>query len=150
MAEILGKTVRTMSNRIWSWKRLYEPAIAIAIAVPLAVPAWAQAPVLQPVGGITASADQGLPDNPAPVPQEQQTTGNGAQQQDQKPPLGTAAAPVERPLGTPASSPAGAVIAPAKQKRARYLVLKVGLIVAGAVAIGTVVALSEGSPSHSH
>jgi len=62
-------------------------------------------------------------------------------------PVGTAAAPYEKTTGIAASRPAGAVIAPAKQRRARSILIRVGVIVGAAVAIGTVAALSKGSPS---
>lgn len=68
-------------------------------------------------------------------------------QSDAQNPVGTAAAPYEKTTGVAASRPAGAVIAPAKQKRKRSFLIRVGLILAGAAAIGTVVALSNGSPS---
>jgi hypothetical protein len=42
------------------------------------------------------------------------------------------------------------VIAPAKQRRARSFVIRVGIIVGACVAVGTVVALSHGSPSQPH
>jgi hypothetical protein len=61
--------------------------------------------------------------------------------------MGTAAAPSEPASGIAASRPAGAAIAPAKQKRSRSFVIKVGLLVGAAVAVGTVVALSSASPS---
>jgi hypothetical protein len=53
-------------------------------------------------------------------------------------------------VGVAASRPAGAAIAPAKQKRARTLLIKVGIVVGVAVAVGTVVALSNASPSRPH
>ena len=62
-------------------------------------------------------------------------------------PVGTAAAPYESTVGVASSRPAGAVIAPAKQRRAHSLLIKLGLIVGGAAAIGTVLALSKASPS---
>jgi len=65
-------------------------------------------------------------------------------------PVGTAAAPYEKVTGVPASRPAGAAIAPAKQKRTRSILIKVGLIVAAGVAIGAVVALSTASSSKPH
>ncbi len=65
-------------------------------------------------------------------------------------PVGTAAAPYERVTGVPASRPAGAAIAPAKQKRSRSILIRVGLIAAAGVAIGTVVALSTASSSKPH
>src|SRR5579864_291531 len=71
------------------------------------------------------------------------------QQQNQTPsPVGTAAAP-EPPAvaGVAASKPAGAVIAPAKQRRSRMFFIKLSAIVGGAAAIGTVAALSSRSPS---
>lgn len=68
-------------------------------------------------------------------------------QQNTTEPVGTAAAPYEKPLGVAVSRPAGAAIAPAKQKRSRSLLIRVGLVVGAAVAIGAVVALSKASPS---
>jgi hypothetical protein len=72
--------------------------------------------------------------------QEQQNGGTPA-------PVGTAVAPYEKGIGIAASRPAGAVIAPAKQRRTRSFVIKAGLIIGAAVAVGTVVGLSSGSPS---
>lgn len=62
-------------------------------------------------------------------------------------PLGTAAAPSQPDTGVAASKPSGAAIAPGRQKRARSFVIKVGLLVGAAVAVGTVVALSSASSS---
>lgn len=62
-------------------------------------------------------------------------------------PLGTAVAPYEKILGVTASRPAGAVIAPAKQRRRRAILISVGVVVGAGVAIGTVAALSRGSSS---
>jgi len=83
---------------------------------------------------------------------DQQSTGAQAQQQQQQqnqtPPVGTAAAP-EAPAvtGVAASKPAGVAIAPAKQRRTRAFFIKVSAIVGGAAAIGTVAALASRSPS---
>jgi hypothetical protein len=63
-------------------------------------------------------------------------------------PVGTAAGPYTRPSGVAGSRPAGAAIAPAKQKRVKAVVIRVGLIVGGAAAVGAVVGLSKASPSH--
>jgi hypothetical protein len=62
-------------------------------------------------------------------------------------PVGTATAPEEKPVGVAASKPAGVVIAPAKQKRARIILIRTAIAFAAAVATGTVVALFKGSPS---
>jgi len=71
---------------------------------------------------------------------------SSGEQQTQEP-VGTAAAESVEPTGVAASKPAGAAIAPAKQKRTRSLLIKVGALVGASVAIGTVVALSSASPS---
>ncbi len=75
-----------------------------------------------------------------------QSTSDQQQNVNSKP-VGTAAAPYEKPIGVPASRPAGAAIAPAKQKRRRSILIKVAVIVGAAVAIGTVVGLSKASAS---
>jgi uncharacterized membrane protein YczE len=49
--------------------------------------------------------------------------------------------------GITAAQPAGVAVAPAKQRRVRTIVLKVGAIIGAGVALGTVVALSEGTSS---
>jgi hypothetical protein len=79
-----------------------------------------------------ASAQQSTPKQQQPGTQE---------------PVGTAAAQPVNTLGVAASKPAGAAIAPAKQRRARSILIKVGAALGAGVAIGTVVALSNSSPS---
>jgi hypothetical protein len=93
------------------------------------------------------------PQNPpeAPTPQladpaTRSSNLQSDQQQDNKP-VGTAAAPEAKPTGVAASRPAGAVIAPAKQRRAHAILIRVGIIVGAGVAIGTVAGLSRGSSS---
>lgn len=91
-----------------------------------------------------SSAPQGADSNRPPAPSQSAAE---PQQNDTSNPVGTAAAPYEKPLGVAGSRPAGAVIAPAKQRRTRSILIKVSVIVAGAVAIGAVAALSKSSPS---
>jgi len=79
--------------------------------------------------------------SPEPIPQQPQAT-----TPSQKP-VGTAAAESPNVSGIAASQPAGVAIAPAKQRRARILVLKIGALVAAGVAVGTVAALTRGTPS---
>ena len=97
-----------------------------------------------------------LPENPAPAsgqapaqgqaPAPQQ--GSAAQSPDNgHKPVGTAAAPYEPTVGIAASRPAGAAIAPAKQKRVRTILISLGVIAGAAIAVGSVAALSHGSPS---
>lgn len=62
-------------------------------------------------------------------------------------PRGTAAAEAVQTSGVAASRPAGAAVAPAKQRRMRSILIKVGFLAGAGVAIGTTLALSQGSPS---
>lgn len=95
---------------------------------------------------------------PSSLPQEPAAQGPAAQQsatpeqkKDSSPaPVGTAVAPYEKGVGVAASRPAGAVIAPAKQKRTRSFLIKSGLLIGAGVAVGSVVALSNASPSRPH
>jgi len=103
-----------------------------------------------------------LPDSPGTVASAQKTPASGptAEQAangqrstqlaenapDQKP-VGTAAAQKPATTGVAASDAAGAAIAPAKQKRSRMLLMKVGAIIGAGVAVGTVAALSSASPN---
>jgi hypothetical protein len=62
-------------------------------------------------------------------------------------PTGTAAAQAGKVSGSAASRPAGAAIAPAKQRQVRSMLIKMGVIAGAGVALGTVAALSQASPS---
>ncbi len=145
----------------WFYRQV-AMALAILLAAPLGVAAVTptqQAPTQQTVPAAPpANSDPevaSLPDSPNPVagPRRASTAaGNSAQastqQQTTNPQtMGTAAAPAEPANGVAASKPAGAAIAPAKQKRTRSFAIKLSLLIGGAVAIGTVVALSSASPS---
>jgi hypothetical protein len=92
------------------------------------------------------------PDAPSEVQrsqQAQQPTTSEAQPVPQRPanPLGTATAQQGATRGGVASRPAGEAIAPAKQRQVRSLLIKVGLLAAGAAAVGTVVGLTRGTSS---
>jgi len=142
----------------WFYRQI-AIALALLLAAPLGVAAVTpqqQAPPQQSVPAAPpanpASEVASLPDSPNPVPEQdapqQQPTQASTQQQSTNPQtMGTAAAPAEPANGVAASKPAGAAIAPAKQKRTRSFAIKLSLLIGGAVAIGTVVALSSASPS---
>ena len=105
----------------------------------------------QPASSPAAS----YPDAPVPVlsasaSQDQQIAQSSTQQTTTPQPVGTAAAPYLKPEGVSASRPAGAAIAPAKQRRIRTFAIRIALLVGAGVAIGTVAALSLGSPSRAH
>jgi anti-anti-sigma factor len=92
------------------------------------------------------SQPETLPNSPGTANSQDQQPSPKLQSEPQEP-LGTAAATFIKTTGIAASRPAGAAIAPAKQRRARSILIKVGVIAGAGIAIGTVVALSCGSPS---
>jgi len=117
----------------------------------------------------SAASDQQQPAEPTAQPANTATQENTAQGQTQPPanelpnspgsvrtqaqqprtesPQGTAVAEIGNASGTAASKPAGVAIAPAKQHQSRSLLIKVGAVLGVGVAIGTVMALSNASPS---
>jgi hypothetical protein len=145
-------------------------SLVMSLALPF--PAWAQQqdPAAQPPPqtsgtqttpdanpaqpGPATGAGQAAPAKPI-LPVNDGTQPNANPQSETpdttpKAPLGTAAAPYEKGIGVAASRPAGAVIAPAKQRRTRTILIRVAVLVAAAVAVGTVVGLSSASPSSPH
>ena len=78
----------------------------------------------QPTTGASQAPSGGPSSSAARAPQQ-----NGGQA-----PVGTAAAPYEKGVGVAASRPAGAVIAPAKQRRTRSFWIKTGVLIGAAVA----------------
>jgi hypothetical protein len=127
-------------------------------AVPSSSESAATAAPSQPA---VPAAPQRLPDSPGAVRSqvEQAPVVLAAQETDQpqapsgtiprqpQQPTGTAAAESPVTNGTPASEPAGAAIAPAPQHQVRSWIIKMGAVIGAGVAIGTVAALSSGSPS---
>ena len=91
-------------------------------------------------------------DNNAQAPAESSTDASQATPPPQpkaepqmQQPLGAATAEGVATVGGAASRPAGEAIAPDKQRQRRSLLLKMGLIAAAGVAIGTVAGLSKGT-----
>lgn len=130
-------------------KSWIERQIACGLALLVVVPVgWAATDPLPPapVPHVQTAADgdaqSGTPENQQQAPASQQN------QQNPNEPVGTAAAPVVTPEGAPASRPAGAAIAPIKQRRTRVFAIRMALLVGAAVAIGTVAGTSLASPSH--
>ncbi len=79
-------------------------------------------------------------------PQVAQPPAQTAQPSPQRP-VGTAAAEPTHANGIAASQPAGVAVAPAKQHRARTIVIRVGALVGAGVAVGTVAALTLATSS---
>jgi len=94
---------------------------------------------------MSASQDQNAPQQSNSAAQQQ--ANSDAQNQTPQRPLGTAAAEAPKVRGITAAEPAGVAIAPAKQRRVRTIVLKVGAILAGGAALGAVIALGAGTSS---
>jgi hypothetical protein len=80
------------------------------------------------------------------LPRAQQPAASQQPAENQKP-LGTAAAPFEKTEGVAASRPAGAAIAPGKQRRVHTLLIRMSIVIGAGAALGTVAALSHASPS---
>jgi hypothetical protein len=146
---------------------LLQREIAISLIVLLAAPFGGSATVFaqqtapsQQVEGTSSSQQQqpaqgsdiGNPKpvistSPAPISEPESGVPKTPQESGPPAPLGTAVAPYGKGIGIAASRPAGAVIAPAKQRRTRSFVIKLSVLIGACVAVGTVVALSNGSPS---
>jgi hypothetical protein len=131
-------------------------SLVILLAIPLgAMPAIAQQQAAPSQPAQSAPATEGRQQGSEPQNTDQGTlpASPAADTQPQSgpaKPVGTAVAPAEKTMGVTASRPAGAVIAPAKQRRVRAILIKVGVIVGAGVAIGTVAALSRSSSSSPH
>jgi cytoskeletal protein RodZ len=104
-------------------------------------------PPLQPVQPVTTYPDaQGNQQQPnAPQPKTQAGQAQGEQPTGE--PQGAATAERVPTAGGAAAKPAGVAIAPPKQHQTRSLLIKLGAVVAGAAAAGTIYALSRGTPS---
>ena len=96
----------------------------------------------------TPASQSQAPANPPTQPPQPQSE-QQALPPDAKPqqPAGTAAAEAPVVSGSPVAEPAGVAIAPAKQHRTRTIVIRVGAILGAGAALGTVLALTEGTSS---
>lgn len=126
------------------------PGVSLGQEAPVNPPQTAQ-PAPDSANQNPASAEQ-LPDSPGTVQTQASKPAAPAPATPQTPPgtqkpAGTAAAEIANPSGVTASKPAGVAIAPAKQRRVRSFLIKMGAVMGAAAAVGTVVALSQGSPS---
>lgn len=105
------------------------------------------APPMMPANTSSDTDLNSLPSAPTPQSPAREQQAPAQQQATPQEPVGTAAAPYEKPTGVPGSSPAGAVIAPAKQRRVRAIAIRVGIVIAAGAAVGAVVGLSRASHS---
>ncbi len=134
---------------------LLTTAFLIASETPL----LADPPQSSQSNSASQKQDDALPDAPqVQLAQNQPAQNQPAQtqpaqtqtDQTQQPasvPAGAAGAQAANAKGAPVAQPAGAAVAPVRQHGHRSLLIKVGLVAAGAIAVGAVVALSKSSPS---
>jgi hypothetical protein len=144
-------------------KRGTAIALAALIALPVGMPATVfaqQTAASPPAAGASSAPPQSSDSNPslearptggspadgAPAATQEPQTPESPKQEPTAP-VGTAVAPYEKGIGVAASRPAGAVIAPAKQRRTRSFLIKSALVLGAAVAVGSVIGLSNASPS---
>jgi hypothetical protein len=104
----------------------------------------------------SSQSDAPLPDAPEVAQStsagSNESSGSSQPSQDQQQngpaqPVGTAAAPAVKSTGVAGSRVSGAAIAPAKQRRVHTFLIRVAVVVAACVAVGTVVGLTHATPS---
>ena len=140
-------------RRIWAGVLLLMLAAQSIASVSAQQPAPGQQQVSSSAQSRPDPNPDAIPDSPVPAradhpANDQNQQSPPPQQSGEEPkPVGTAVAPYVKPSGIAASRPAGAAIAPAKQRRSHAFVIKVALIAGAAAAGGAVVALSAGSRS---
>ena len=97
------------------------------------------------------AASQTAPANFELAQVQMKNEGSGASQEvvqsAPQQPQGAAAARIQPATGTAASKPAGAAIAPAKQRRVRTFLIRLAPLAGAGVALATVFALSSARPS---
>jgi len=99
-----------------------------------------------PTGTQVAQSEVAQSQAPQPEAPQPQATTSQAAPSPQKP-VGTAAAEAPEASGIAASQPAGVAIAPAKQHRARTIIIRTGAIIGAGLAVGAVVAMTEATSS---
>jgi hypothetical protein len=124
--------------------RVCRSAKCISIVLVGACLIFSETPLLAgvPRPGQSCTSSQGQNDSLPDAPQSQ-----AAQTPQTAPPSGAAGAKAANPKGTPVAQPAGAAVAPVRQRGHRSLLIKIGLVAGAAIAVGAVVAMSEKSPA---
>jgi predicted lipid-binding transport protein (Tim44 family) len=114
--------------------------VACAFLMSSEMPLFANPP--QQSNTASQKQDDSLPDAP-----QSQSTQTPSSQQPATVPSGVAGAKAPNVKGAPVAQPAGAAIAPVRQRGHRSLLIKLGLLAGAGIAVGSVVALSEKSPA---
>ena len=116
--------------------------VACAFLMSSEMPLFASPPQQSNTATAGQKQDDSLPDAP-----QSQSTQTPSSQQPATVPSGVAGAKAPNVKGAPVAQPAGAAIAPVRQRGHRSLLIKLGLLAGAGVAVGSVVALSEKSPA---
>lgn len=116
--------------------------LAGAFLVSSEMPLLASPPQSSQSSTASPKENDSLPD--APQPQSAQTPPS---QQSAPAPSGAAGAKAADVKGAPVAQPAGAAVAPARQRGHRSLMIKLGLLAGAGIAVGSAVALSSRSPA---
>ena len=135
-----------------AYSKCFLAAMLVAGFVCSEMPLLASAQQSSQSSTATQTADDSLPDAPqSQTAQTQTTQAQTAQtpsaQQSAPAPSGAAGAKAANVKGAPVAQPAGAAVAPVRQRGHRSLLIKVAVIAGAGLAAGAVVALSERSPS---
>jgi hypothetical protein len=143
-------------NEASSWDANRAHAVAVAMAMPAELPESPGAVRAHEPGSTeplpAQSSGAAEPQSPSSQPSQSEPAEAPAQTVPPSPPapqqpVGTAAAETSKASGIAASQPAGVAIAPAKQRRVRLIVIRVGAILGAGAAVGTVVALTQATAS---
>ena len=127
--------------------RAYLKCFSIAV-VSGAFLIWSEMPLWRALNSLdnptlrARSRKMRLPDAP-----QAQSAQPPAGQQTTPVPSGAAGAKSANPKGAPVAQPAGAAVAPVRQRGHRSLLIKLGLVAGAGIAVGSVVAMSEKSPT---
>jgi hypothetical protein len=128
-------------------RRTYSKCFSIAILtvaflISSEMPLLASPPQSGQANTASQKQDDSLPD--APQAQSAQTPSS---QEPASTPSGAAGAKAANVKGAPVAQPAGAAVAPVRQRGHRSLLIKLGLLAGAGIAVGAAVALSERSPA---
>lgn len=121
--------------------RRCSKCISIALAGAFLISSEMPLLAASPQQANTSTQKQGdpLPDAPQAQPPQRQ--------EPAAVPSGAAGAKAATVKGAPVAQPAGAAVAPPRQRGHRSLLIKLGLVAGAGIAVGSVVALSERSPA---
>ena len=133
-----------------AYSKCFLAAMLVAGFVCSEMPLLASAQQSSQSSTATQTADDSLPDAPqSQTAQTQTTQAQTAQtpsaQQSAPAPSGAAGAKAANVKGAPVAQPAGAAVAPVRQRGHRSLLIKVAVIAGAGIAVGSVIALSKSS-----